>query len=103
MAAYQLALIVRNHSVENFEFLVTRQRRPSEIKFEGLPYNDKELWDLPSARLSRIDESGMIMSPISEDNEGSVSLGKSVSSSMQKLGLKGFDVVDAISQVWRNY
>ncbi|KAG6550914.1 hypothetical protein Mapa_007529 [Marchantia paleacea] len=99
MAAYQLALIVRNHNVENFEFLVTRQRMPSEIKFEGLPYNDKELWDLPSARLSRIDESGMIMSSISAGIEGSVSVGKSVSSSMQKLGLKGFDVVDAISQI----
>ncbi|KAL3695802.1 hypothetical protein R1sor_009878 [Riccia sorocarpa] len=99
MATYQLALIVRNPNAEDFEFLVTKQRRPSEKKLEGLPYVDKELYDLPSAPLPRIDGRFLNMSPISEDYEGSLDVAKIVTSSIQKLGLKGFDVIDAISKI----
>ncbi|KAL2642506.1 hypothetical protein R1flu_010093 [Riccia fluitans] len=99
MATYQLALIVKNTNVEGFEFLVTKQRRPSEQALEGLNYVDKELYDLPSAPLARIDGRSLNMSPISEDYEGSLDVAKIVTSSIQKLGLKGFDVIDAISKI----
>jgi hypothetical protein len=99
-ASYQLALIVKNPNGDTFQYLVTRQRRPVPESYEGLPHVDRDLWDLPLAPLSKADGSSAItMSPLDEDSDASIHVVSSVTSAIHKLGLAGFNVGDAVSQV----
>ncbi|CAM6127729.1 unnamed protein product [Calypogeia fissa] len=99
-ASYQLALIVKKPNADQFQFLVTRQKRPVPEKFEGLPRVDRELWDLPLAPLSKASGSnGITMSPLSEDDDGSLNVTRCVTNSIHKLGLSGFNVIEAVTNV----
>lgn len=99
-ALYQLALIVKKPNADQFQFLVIRQKRPVPEKFDGLPYVDRELWDLPLSPLSKTNGSnGITMSPLTEDDDGSLNVTRSVTNSIHKLGLSGFNVGEAVTQV----
>ncbi|KDP29446.1 hypothetical protein JCGZ_18367 [Jatropha curcas] len=88
MAAYNLALVIKNNLNET-EFLLVKQTPPPKFGHEEYDsFVDSDLWDLPSTKLNLLEEElvpGIVI-------EG-------VESLLEKINLKKYDTDSAISRV----
>lgn len=98
MANYRIALFVKNPMSSGEEFLVIRENRPSAIPVDDDEhghhrYADSDLWDIPSAALSR-------HSTNTQFDPASQTVVQDVQHALQKLELCGFDLSSAVQQIF---